>query len=178
MGKGHAMKIIKALCIITFVSLLITAGCTTGEKTSGITLPAHNAASPVFSDGNLAVTPVSTVLPGQNATISPGTTTLQESYADNMVGAWKTHVNDNQVVYWQFDTDGTLTGGSSPGSHEITGNWSGFFYKNAFRMQAAGTRNNGNQTMYDVVIGYDLTTGNVSVINPPEDRNWIFVRQS
>ena len=60
----------------------------------------------------------------QPLTVAPAGTTSQESYTDKIIGAWKTQADDSQVLYWQFNEDGTLKAGNTPGSHDITGNWS------------------------------------------------------
>jgi hypothetical protein len=94
-----------------------------------------------------------------------------------IAGVWKIQTGDQQIFYWQFQNDGNLTGGSEPGSHQITGNWSTFGFKNLYAMNAVGTNSKGEQIAYNVVIASDLTNGTLSVINPVEYKTWKFIRQ-
>lgn len=157
------MKVISGLLVVALFSLLITGGCMSGENNQSSVPGAYNTASPVVS--------------GQIPTVSPVTTTLQENYTDQIIGAWKTEVNDSQVIYWQFNNNGTLTGGSKPGDYSITGNWSLIGFRNLFAIKAVGTNDTGVNTTYNVVIYYDLTGKNISVVTPREDTNWTFTRQ-
>lgn len=156
------MKIERVLVFVALASLLITAGCISNEKNQN-TVPSNDSTQlPVVSNQSPVV----------SATI-----TLQANYIDKLIGAWKTETNGSQAIYWQFNNNGTLTGGSEPGSHDITGRWGLIGLRNLFEMNATGTNSTGKQTTYDIVIYYDLASKNVYVVNPPEDRNWNFIRQ-
>ena len=124
--------------------------------------PAINAAVPVMTD--------------KSPDVAPGTTTLEESYADKVVGGWKSLSDDKQVLFWQFGADGNMTAGSTQGSRELTGNWTSIGFKNLFELQAAGTNSTGGKTAYDIVFYYDLDKKGVYVQDPAEYRNWTFTR--
>jgi hypothetical protein len=155
------MKIIDILLIITIASLLITAGCITGEKTPGITPPIHTKTLTV-----------------QSPAISPETTKLKENYADQIIGAWKTQDNNNQVIFWQFDKEGNLTGGYEPKSHELTGNWSNMGFPNLFELNAVNTNSTGFQKNYSFVFYYDINNKKVMGTGPGDYNNVTFIRQS
>ncbi len=155
------MRIFKCVLITVLVALMITAGCLSGGK-----LPGTAPSTP------------NTTLVAQVTTVNPPPTTLQESYADKITGSWKTLNNSNgQEIFWQFDANGTLTGGNAPGSHDITGNWSSIGFRNLFELTANGAGSKGNNTTYDIVFYYEIETGKVLVNNPAEDGNLTFIRQ-
>ncbi len=158
------MKISKGIFIIPLVILLITAGCTSRENATGTESPALNGASTVFTEDSLAITTADT--------------TEEQDISSLIVGDWKIQTDDQQVLYWRFDKDGTLTGGSEPGSSQITGTWSTFGFEKYISIHAAGTKSNGEQIPYDMVITSDPTNGTISVDNPVENINWEFIRQS
>jgi len=157
------MKISNSIFIIPLMVLLITAGCTSGEHATGTESPVLNDASPVFTEESLAITP---------AEIPEG-----QDICSLIVGDWKILTGDNQVLYWQFHNDRTLTGGSELGSRQITGTWSPFGFEQLISIDAAGTTGNGEQITYDMAISCDPTNGTIAVDNPVEDRNWKFIRQ-
>ena len=157
------MKIITGLLIVIFAGILLSSGCTSLQK-NGIISPINGTSAPT--------------IPEQSLTVSPIGTTLQESYADKIVGTWKVQTDTSKVLYWQFSNDGSLTGGSSPGSNEITGNWSSLGFRNLFEIDAASINGTGSLAKnYNLVIYYDIDHHGVHVQDPSEDRNWTFVRQ-
>ena len=157
------MTIFKGIVIIPLVVLLLTAGCTSGEHATGTESPDLNQASAVFTEESLAIPP---------ADITEG-----QSIGALIVGDWKIQTGDDQVLYWQFHNDGTLTGGSEPGSSRITGTWSTFGFEKFILLHAAGTNSNGEQITYDMAITSDPANGTISVDNPVENSNWEFTRQ-
>jgi hypothetical protein len=158
----HIMKIFKGLFIFPLVILLITAGCTSSENSTGTESPKLNDASTVFTEDSLAITPADN--------------TEEQDISSLIVGDWKIQTGDQQVLYWRFHNDGTLTGGSEPGSRQITGDWSTFGFEKFILINAIGTNSNGEQITYDMAITSDLTNGTISVDNPDEDKNWEFIR--
>jgi hypothetical protein len=157
------MKILKGICMFPLVVLLITAGCTSGENATGTESPLLNDASTVFTEASLA--------------IPPADTPEEQDISSLIVGDWKIQTGDQEVLYWRFHNDGTLTGGSEPGSRRITGTWSTFGFEQFILINAAGTTSNGEQITYDMAITSDPTNGTISVDNPVEDTNWEFIRQ-
>jgi hypothetical protein len=143
--------------------LLMSAGCTSSEESTETVSPKLNAGSAVFTEVSL--------------TNAPADNTEEENISSPIVGVWKIHTSDQQVLYWQFHNDGTLTGGSEPGSHEITGTWETFGFGNYFAINAVGTNSNGEQITFNMALNNDLTNGTISVNNPVEDKNWEFIRQ-
>ena len=157
------MKISKGICIFTLVILLITAGCTSRENATGTESPVLNDASMVISEDSLA--------------IPPADITEEQDISSLIVGDWKIQTDYQEVLYWRFHNDGTLTGGSEPGSSQITGTWSTFGFEKFILINATGTQSNGGQITYDMVITSDPTNATISVDNPGEDINWEFIRQ-
>ena len=92
------MKILKGICMFPLVVLLITAGCTSGENATGTESPLLNDASTVFTEASLA--------------IPPADTSEEQDISSLIVGDWKIQTGDQEVLYWRFHNDGTLTGGS------------------------------------------------------------------
>ena len=156
------MKIFDGLFIVALVVLLISAGCTSSEKSTGTISPKLNTSSPNITNFIASI-------PKDNIT--------DQNMSFPIVGVWKIQTGDQQTLYWQFHNDGNLTGGSEPGNHQITGNWSPFAFKNLFTINAVGTNSNGKQITYNMVIASDPTNGTISVVNPKEDTNWQFIRQ-
>ena len=109
--------------------------------------------------------------------ISPGDAPEEQDISSLIVGDWKIQTGDNQVLYWQFNSDGTMTGGSEPGSRQITGKWSTFGFGEFILINAAGTTGSGEQIAYDMAITRDPTDGTISVDNPDEYANWEFIRE-
>jgi|WetSurMetagenome_2_1015567.scaffolds.fasta_scaffold130675_1 hypothetical protein len=142
--------------------LLMSAGCTSSEESIETASPKLNDASTVFTEVSL--------------TNSPSENTEEENISSPIVGIWKIQTSDQQI-YWQFHNNGTLTGGSEPGSQEITGTWETFGYENYFAINAVGTNSNGEQITFNMALTNDLTNGTVSVNYPVEDINWVFIRQ-
>jgi len=157
------MKIFTGLFIVTLLVLLISAGCTSSEKSTGMESPILNDASTVFTENSL--------------TNTPADTTAEQDMRSLIVGDWKIQTGDQQILYWQFHDDGNLTGGSEPSGHQITGDWSIFGFENLITINAAGTNSNGDLITYDMELTTDLTNGTISVVNPDEDTNWQFIRQ-
>jgi hypothetical protein len=145
------MKIFTVLFVAILVGLLISAGCTSSENSAGTESPKFNEASTIF--------------------------TQEENIGSSIIGLWKVQASDQQVIYWQFYNDGTLTGGSEPSSHEITGTWVTFDNGDYFVINASGTNSNGEQVTYNMALIMDLTNGTFSVDYPDEDKNWEFIRQ-
>ena len=156
------MKIVDGLLCIALAGLLITAGCISGKTNQGTVPSTQKGISPVFPNAS---------------TIAPVATTLQESYADKIIGTWKTESNNSRVLYWQFNENWTFTGGSEPGGQELTGNWSQFTFKNAFEIKGISTNSTVLQKTFDIFIGYDISNKTVSVIYPAEYSNWKFIKQ-
>jgi hypothetical protein len=157
------MKIFNCIFIVTLMILLMSAGCTSSKDSTETVSPKLNDASTVFTEVGL--------------TNAPSDTTEEENISSPIVGVWKIQTSDQQVFYWQFHNDGTLTGGSEPGSQEITGSWETFGYGNYFAINAVGTNSNGDQITFNMALTNDLTNGTVSVNYPVEDKNWEFIRQ-
>jgi hypothetical protein len=157
------MKIFNGIFIVALVVLLMSAGCTSSEKSTETESPKLNAASTVFTEDSL--------------TNAPADNTEEQNISSPIVGIWKIQTSDQQVLYWQFHNDGTLTGVSEPGSHDITGTWETFGFGNYFAINAVGTDSNGEQITYDMAITSDLTNGTIYVDNPDEYKNWEFIRQ-
>jgi hypothetical protein len=157
------MKIFNCIFIVTLMILLMSAGCTSSKDSTETVSPKLNDASTVFTEVGL--------------TNAPSDTTEEENISSPIVGVWKIQTSDQQVFYWQFHNDGTLTGGSEPGSQEITGSWETFGYGNYFAINAVGTNSNGEQITFNMALTNDLTNGTVSVNYPVEDKNWEFIRQ-
>ena len=158
------MKIFKGIFLILLVVLLVTAGCTSNENAPGTESPELNEASTVFTQESL--------------TIQPSDTSEEQDISSLIVGDWKIQTGDQEVLYWQFQNDGTLTGGSEPGSSRITGTWSTFGFEKFILIEATGTKSNGEQITYNIAITRDTTNGTISVDNPVEDKNWEFTRQA
>jgi hypothetical protein len=158
------MKIFKGIFIIPLVLLLVTAGCTSNENAPGTESPELNEASTVFTQESL--------------TIQPSDTSEEQDISSLIVGDWKIQTGDQEVLYWQFQNDGTLTGGSEPGSSRITGTWSTFGFEKFILIEATGTKSNGEQITYNIAITSDPTNSTISVDNPVEDKNWEFIRQA
>lgn len=157
------MKIFHCIFIVALVVLLMSAGCTTNEKSTG------NVPS-VLTDSSSNLTNFMASIPKDN--------TPEKNMTIPIVGIWRVQTSDQQIVYWQFYDHGKFTGGSKPGSNQITGNWSPFLFKNLFIIDAAGTDSNGKQIKYDnVTIAYDLTNDTASGVLPVEYKNWKFIRQ-
>jgi hypothetical protein len=157
------MKIFKGLFLIPLVVLLVTAGCTSNENAPGTGSPDLNEASTVFTQESLA--------------IPPSYSTGEQDISSLIVGDWKIQTSDQQVLFWRFHNDGSLTGGSEPGSSRITGTWSTFGFEKFILINATGTKSNGEQITYNIAITSDPTNGTISVDNPVEDKNWEFIRQ-
>lgn len=157
------MKIFTGLFIVTLLVLLISAGCTSNEKSTGTESPTLNDASTVFTENSL--------------TIAPAYNIDEQNINFPIVGVWKIQTGDQQVLYWQFHNDGTLTGGSEPDSHQITGTWETFGFGNYFLIKAVGTNSTGEQIIYDMALANNSTNGTVSVDNPDEYKNWEFIKQ-
>jgi len=158
------MNIFKGIVIFPLVVLLLTAGCTSGEQATGTESPDLNQASAVFTEESLA--------------IPPADANEEQAISSLIVGDWKIQTGDKEVLNWQFHNDGTLTGGSEPGSSRITGTWSTFGFEKFILIQASGTNSNGEQITYDMAITSDPTNGTISVDNPVKDSNWEFTRQA
>jgi len=158
------MKIFKGIFIIPLVLLLVTAGCTSGENATATESPELNEASTVFIENSLD--------------IPPSDTLEEQDISSLIVGDWKIQTGDQEVLYWQFQNNGTLTGGSEPGSNRITGTWSTFGFEKFILINAAGTDSKGEQITYDMAITSDPTNGTISVDNPVENINWEFTRQA
>jgi len=158
------MKIFKGIFIIPLVLLLVTAGCTSGENATATESPELNEASTVFIENSLD--------------IPPSDTLEEQDIRSLIVGDWKIQTGDQEVLYWQFQNNGTLTGGSEPGSNRITGTWSTFGFEKFILINAAGTDSKGEQISYDMAITSDPTNGTISVDNPVENINWEFTRQA
>ena len=156
------MNIFKGIVIFPLVVLLITAGCTSGENVKEGESPDLNEASAVFTEESLA--------------IPPADTTGEDDISSLIVGDWQIHTGDQEVLYWHFHNNGTLTGGSEPGSLQITGTWSTFGIKNRIVLHATGSNNNGEPITYEMAITRDPTNGTISVDNPVESINWEFTR--
>jgi hypothetical protein len=157
------MKIFNCIFIVTLMILLMSAGCTSSKDSTETVSPKLNDASTVFTEVGL--------------TNAPSDTTEEENISSPIVGVWKIQTSDHQVFYWQFHDDGTLTGGSEPGSEEITGSWETFGYGNYFAINAVRPNSNGEQITFNMALTNDLTNGTVSVNYPVEDKNWEFIRQ-
>jgi len=157
------MNIFKGLFIFPLVVLLITAGCTSSENSTGMESPKRNDASTVFTEDSLA--------------IPPADTPEEQGISSLIFGDWKIQASDQQVLYWRFYNDRTLTGGSEPGSRQITGDWSTFGFEKYALIHAVGTTSNGEQITYDMTITSDFTNSTISVDNPNEYKNWKFIRQ-
>jgi len=156
------MKIFNGLCIVALVVLLMSAGCTSSEKSTGTVSPKLNSSSPNVS--NFVASIPKENIPEKNTSLP-------------IIGVWKIQTGDQQVLFWQFHNDGKLTGGSEPGSNQITGNWSPFLFKNLFIINAVGIDSNGKQIKYDnVTIAIDLTNDTASGVMPVEYKNWKFTR--
>jgi len=157
------MKIFKGIFIIPLVVLLITAGCTSGEHATETESPDLNDASPVFTEESLA--------------IPPADTPEGQDISSLIVGDWKIQTGDQQILFWRFHNDGTLTGGSEAGSSQITGTWSTFGFEQFIAITASGTNSKGENITYTMAITKDPTDGTISVDNPVEDKTWEFIRQ-
>ena len=158
------MKIFKGIFLIPLMLLLVIAGCTSNENAPGTGSPELNEASTVFTQESL--------------TIQPSDTPEEQDISSLIIGDWKIQTGDQQVLYWRFHNDGTLTGGSEPGSSRITGTWSTFGFEKFILIEATGTKSNGEQITYNIAITRDTTNGTISVDNPVEDKNWEFTRQA
>jgi len=158
------MKIFKGIFLIPLMLLLVIAGCTSNENAPGTGSPELNEASTVFTQESL--------------TIQPSDTPEEQDISSLIIGDWKIQTGDQQVLYWRFQNDGTLTGGSEPGSSRITGTWSTFGFEKFILIEATGTKSNGEQITYNIAITRDTTNGTISVDNPVEDKNWEFTRQA
>ena len=145
------MKIFTVLFVVMLAGLLLSAGCTSGENPGGTESPKLNEASTVF--------------------------TQEENIGSPIIGSWKIQADDQQVLYWEFHNDRTLTGGSEPGSDEITGTWSAFDSGDYVLTNAEGTDSNGEKITYNMALIIDLKNGDVSVKYPDGDKNWEFTRQ-
>jgi hypothetical protein len=155
----NGMKGFNVIFVFTIVVLLITAGCTSDEN------PAQrNDASNVFVEDDLLN--------------HPGDTPEEQDIGTLIVGDWKIQTGDNQVLYWRFHNDGTLTGGSEPGSRRITGNWSTFGFEKYIFVDATDTQSDGEHITYNMAITRDPANGSISVDNPAEYTTWEFIRQS
>jgi len=157
------MNILKSIVIFLLVVLVIATGCTSPEHATEGESPALNEASAVFTEGSLAI---------------PADTPEGQDISSLIVGDWKIQTGDQETLYWQFHNDGTLTGGSEPGSHQITGTWSTFGFEKFIEIQASGTTNDGRQITYDMAITSDPANGTISVDNPEEYIDWEFTRQA
>ena len=157
------MKIINGLFIVALVVLLMSAGCTSSEKSTGTVSPKPSTSSPNITNFIASI-------PKDNLT--------EKNMSSPIVGVWKIQTGDQQILYWQFYNDGKLTGGSEPGSNQITGKWSPFLFKNLFIIDAVGTDSTGMQIKYDnVTIAIDLTNGTAVGVLPVEYKNWKFTKQ-
>ena len=157
------MNIFKGIVILPLVVLLITAGCTSGQNVREGESPDLNKASAVFTEESLP--------------IPPADTSEEQDIRSLMVGDWKIQTGDQEVFFWQFHNDGTLTGGSEPQSHRIKGTLSSFGFDKYIVIQASDSTGNGTQITYDMAITSDPTNGTISVDNPVEKINWKFTRQ-
>ena len=158
------MNILKGIVIFPLVVLLITAGCTSGENATEGESPDLNEASAVFTEESLAILPTDT--------------TINQDISSLIVGDWNIQTGDKEILYWQFQNDGTLTGGSEPGSRQITGTWSTFGFEKFILIHADGTTSKGEQISYDMAITSDPTNGTISVDNPDKYISWEFTRQA
>jgi len=158
------MNIVKSIVIFPLVVLLITAGCTSGEHATEGESPALNEASAVFTHESLA--------------IPPADTTGEQDISSLIIGDWIIQTGDQEPLYWQFHNDGTLTGGSEPGSRQITGTWSTFGFEKFIEIQASGTTSDGREISYDMAITSNPTNGTISVDTPEEYSDWEFTRQA
>jgi hypothetical protein len=156
------MKIFHGLFIVAIVVLLMSAGCTSSEKSTGNISPELNTSSPNVS--NLVASIPKDKIP-------------EKDMSSPIVGIWKMQTGDQHIVFWQFHNDGKLTGGSELGSNQITGNWSPFVFKNLFLINAVGTDNTGKQIKYDnVTIAINLDNVTASGVQP-EYKSWKITRQ-
>ena len=160
----NGMKSFNVIFVFIIVVLLITAGCTSDKNPAGTGSPQLNDASKVFEEDNL---------PNPQ-----GDTPEEQDIGTLIAGDWKIQTGDNQVLYWRFYNDGTLTGGSEPGSRRITGNWSTFGFEKYIFVDATGTESDGEQITYNMAITRDPANGSISVDNPAEYTTWEFIRQS
>lgn len=145
------------------VLLLITAGCTSGEPATEGESPDLNEAAPVYTETSLDIPPADTM--------------EEQSIGTLIIGDWKIQTGNQEVLYWQFHPDGTLSGGSEPGSSRITGTWSTFGFDKFVVIQANGTTGNGTQIAYELAVTSDPASGTISVDNPDEYITWEFIRQ-
>jgi hypothetical protein len=154
------MKMFHGVFIVAVVVLLMSAGCTSREKSTGnVSL---NTSSPNVSNFVAGI-------PQENI--------IEKNMSPPIVGIWKVQTGDQQIVYWQFHDSGKFTGGNEPGSNQITGNWSPFVFKNLFLINAVGTDTTGKQIRYDnVTIATNLDNVTASGVQP-EYKSWKFTRQ-
>lgn len=157
------MKIFNGMFTVALMALLMSAGCISSEKSTETISPNLNAGSSVFTEVSL--------------TNGPADTTEEQNMSSPVVGVWKIQMGNQQVLYWQFHNNGTLTGGSEPGSHQITGTWSTLGFGNYFAINAVGTNSTGEQITYNMALANDSTNSTVSVDNPVEYKNWEFIKQ-
>lgn len=158
------MKLWKSVFMFFLVVLLmITAGCTSGEPAPEGESPDLNEAAPVYTETSLAIVPADTA--------------EEQPISSLIIGDWKIQTGTQEVLYWQFHPDGTLTGGSEPGSRQITGTWSPFGFEKYILIQASGSTGTGTQITYSMAITSDPATGTISVDNPGEYITWEFTRQ-
>jgi hypothetical protein len=189
--ENPLMKIFHGLCIVAVVVLLMTAGCTSREKSTenvsqGLTTSSPNGTN--FVTGIPKDTRTENVSQGLTTSSPNGTNfvtgipkedTTEKNVSSPVVGFWKIQTGDQQIVFWQFHNDGKLTGGSEPGSNQITGNWSPFVFKNLFLINAVGTDITGKQIKYDnVTIAINLDNITAFGVQPVEYKSWNFTKQS
>jgi hypothetical protein len=156
------MKIFHGLFIVAIVVLLMSAGCTSSEKSTGNVLPELNTSSPNVSNLVESI---------------PKDTITEKNMSSPIVGIWKIQTGDQHILYWRFHDSGKFTGGNEPGSNQITGNWSPFVFKNLFLINAVGTDTTGKQIKYDnVTIAINLDNVTASGVQP-EYKSWKFTRQ-
>jgi hypothetical protein len=157
------MKLCKSVFIFfLMVLLLITAGCTSGDPAPEGESPDLNEAAPVYTETSLDIPPADTL--------------EEQPVSSLIIGEWKIQTGNQEVLYWQFHPDGTLTGGNEPGSSRITGTWSSFGFEKYILIQAGGTTGNGTQIAYELAITGDPANGTISVDNPDKYISWEFTR--
>jgi hypothetical protein len=154
------MKFFHGVCIIAVVVLLMSAGCTSSEKSTGnVSL---NTSSPNVSNFVESI---------------PKDTITEKNVSSPIVGIWKVQTGDQHILYWQFHDNGKFTGGNEPGSNQISGNWSPFVFKNLFLINAVGTDTTGRQIRYDnITIAINIDNVTASGVQP-EYKIWKFTRQ-
>jgi hypothetical protein len=156
------MKIFHGVFIVAVIVLLMSAGCTSSEKTTGNVSPKLNNPSPIASNFVASI---------------PKENTTEKNIHSPIVGIWKVQTGDQHIIYWQFHDNGKFTGGNEPESNQIAGNWSPFVFKNLFLINAVGTDTTGKQIRYDnITIAINLDNVTASGVQP-EYKSWKFTRQ-